>query len=181
MIMKNKKLIIIIVVVLAIAAGITAFILLRGKGKEEKKTYEEGSIEAEMQTSLDRWLKAMAEENIDEFVESCYTDELLAYHEAKLGLSEENFKAYLKHIVVGGFEYKNIEIAGKNKLDEDAFFEINKELPEAAKITSMYKINFAYDIKYDDEWSRVEETGSILEINGKYYVDNLANGTIYEE
>lgn len=180
--MKKKRVIIFIVLALVIAAGVTAFLLLRNSNGEKKKTYEKGSVEAESEIVINKWLKAISEENTDEFIQCCYTEALMNLHAELMGLDMESFKKYIKHVyVVGGFEFRNVEIQKKSRLDEDAYYEINAMLEEKDRIDGMYSITFTYDIRYDDEWTSVEETYGIFMIKGQCYIDNLSDSTIYDK
>ena len=174
--MKNKKIIIIITVVLLVVAGTVAALLLKKGNKDKKKTYEPGSVEAESEILLNKWLGAMAGGKTDDFISCCYTDALMDYHMNQTGLDRDKFKEYLKHVYVhDDFEYRNLEIRGKTKLDEDAYFEINKQLGDKDKIDSMYKISYTYELKYENEWTKVEENVNIFLIKGQCYVDNLSD------
>lgn len=180
--MKKKRVIIFIVLALVIAAGVTAFLLLRNSNGEKKKTYEKGSVEAESEIVINKWLKAISEENTDEFIQCCYTEALMNLHAELMGLDMESFKKYIKHVyVVGGFEFRNVEIQKKSRLDEDAYYKINAMLEEKDRIDGMYSITFTYDIRYDDEWTSVEETYGIFMIKGQCYIDNLSDSTIYDK
>ena len=180
--MKKKKKIFFIVLALVIAAGVTGFFLLKNGKAEKKKTYENGSVEAESEIVINKWLKAISEENTDAFIQCCYTDSLLNLHAELTGLDMESFKQYIKYVyVVGGFEFRNVEIQKKSRLDEDAYYKINSMLGEKDRIEGMYSITFTYDIRYDDEWTTVEETCGVFMIKGQCYIDNLSDSTIYDK
>ena len=102
-------------------------------------------------------------------------------HAELTGLDMESFKQYIKYVyVVGGFEFRNVEIQKKSRLDEDAYYKINSMLGEKDRIEGMYSITFTYDIRYDDEWTTVEET-CVFMIKGQCYIDNLSDSTIYDK
>lgn len=178
--MKKRVIWIVIAAVLLIAVATT--FIISNRNKKDSKGFEKDSVEAESEIVINSWLDALSKCDVDKLFECCYTDSLLKYHMKSVKMNEEEFRAYMAYILgTEKFEYRNVEVKGKSMLDEDAFYKINKKLDSKEQISNMYKVEFKYEIKYEEEWQEVEETCQIMLINGKCYVDNMSNGTIYDK
>lgn len=165
----NKIAAIIGVVFLCVVAVSVFFIIrsVKSLGHKEEKA------------AVEKWLNAMIDGDIEEFVGGAYCPELLETYLKYGEMEKEEFYdiigTTLKASVISSIQYKNLRVKKVKEIQDEDMDDINATIQVytgiANVITNVYEVEIEYQTKTTyTGWGRTKETIKMYRSNGKLYI-----------